>query len=291
MNMNDQPSYSMLHSLPGGLSIVLYTCSHSGSSRVPICRNSAVRLILGPDMMVIWRENLLHSGAKSRNIGDSTTTMEATNLLPSNCCDKESTVLRSNTTKTIKVKEDLRFFAYVSPKPKKGGQRLKKRATTADGSRIYRLMDNLCDDFNDVEKCKNCKEGAVILDLTEITGYQTGETIIGNLESCGWVVMRGVEVTDVINNKMRSIATKGKWNSISTEKNRQMKYNSNSATPRSWNDVDLVQFRCDVENKLLSQLLHHNHKYRIGKFNLLKNSGYLEHDQDVHCDYPPRLIK
>ena len=110
MNMNDQPSYSMLHSLPGGLSIVLYTCSHSGSSRVPICRNSAVRLILGPDMMVIWRENLLHSGAKSRNNVDSHTTRQATELSPSKSCDKETTVVRSNTRNNNLVKEDLSFF-------------------------------------------------------------------------------------------------------------------------------------------------------------------------------------
>ena len=98
-------------------------------------------------------------------------------------------------------------------------------------------------------------------------------------------------MTDGVNHKMRTIANKGKWNSISTETNRQMKYNSNSRTPTSWNDIDLVQFQCDIETMLLSKLLHPNHKYRIGKFNLLKNSGYLEHDQDVHCDYPPRLIK
>ena len=103
MNINDQPSYSMLHSLPGGLSVVLYTCSHSGSSRIPICRNSAVRLILGPDMMVIWRENLLYSGAKSRNNDDSLTTRQATELSPSNCCDKETTVLRKNTRKNVKI--------------------------------------------------------------------------------------------------------------------------------------------------------------------------------------------
>ena len=94
----------------------------------------------------------------------------------------------------------------------------KKRAQTSDGSRIYRLTNNLCENFNDLDRCKDCKEGAVILDLTRTTGYQTGQTIIGNLESCGWVVLRGVEVTDGVNQKMRTIANKGKWNSILTEK-------------------------------------------------------------------------
>ena len=56
---------------------------------------------------------------------------------------------------------------------------------------------------------------------------------MGNLISCGWVVLRGVEVTDGVMHKIGTIASKGKWNSISTEKNREMKYNSNSTTPKT----------------------------------------------------------
>jgi len=31
-----------------------------------------------------------------------------------------------------------------------------------------------------------------------------------------------------------------------------------------------------------------NDKYVIGKFNLLKNDGYIPYDQDPHYDYPRR---
>ena len=80
----------------------------------------------------------------------------------------------------------------------------------ADGSRIYRLVDNMCPDFDNASQCPNCSEGAKVVDLNNIKGYHTGETIIGNLYLCGWVVLRGVEVSDETNNKIRTIATKGK---------------------------------------------------------------------------------
>ena len=115
----------MLHSLADGLSIVLYTGSYCCVSRVPICRNSAVRLILGPDMIVIWRENLLRSGTKSRKKGKTHTTRQANEISHSRSCDKETTVLRSNIMKNHSVKEDLRFFAYVTPTHKKGVPRSK----------------------------------------------------------------------------------------------------------------------------------------------------------------------
>ena len=46
----------MMHSLTDGCSIVLYTNTHGGTNQVPICRNANVWLILGPDIIVMWRE-------------------------------------------------------------------------------------------------------------------------------------------------------------------------------------------------------------------------------------------
>ena len=131
-----------------------------------------MRLILGPDMIVMWRENLLHSGAKSR------------------------VQLQNDTTHPTNIKEDLQFFAYVQAAHKKGTPRCKDRALTADGSRIFRLVKNLCKHFKSPDGCKNCSKGATGMDLSNIVGYQTGETIMGNLVLCGWVVMRGAEVTN-----------------------------------------------------------------------------------------------
>ena len=70
-----------------------------------------------------------------------------------------------------------------------------------------------------------------------------------------------------------------------------MKYNLNSTPSRAWNDLELVQFRSDIKNKLLSKLLPFTDNFVISKFNLLRNADFLAKDQDAHYDYPPRHIK
>ena len=68
--MPAKPSYSIMHSLRQGFSIVMY----SGTHRVNLDDNSlrmhkanGVRLHLPPWMYLVWHESLYHSGAKSRN--------------------------------------------------------------------------------------------------------------------------------------------------------------------------------------------------------------------------------
>ena len=218
-------------------------------------------------------------------------TRQASDLSPSNLNEECTTALRSNVSDNQEVKGDLRFFAYAKATQKKGVPRSKERAPTVDGSYIYRLLNNLCDHFNNPSECKDCSEGAKSIELSNITGYQTGETIIGKLTLYGWVVLLGVEFSDEVNMKIRAIANKGKWSSISTEKNRQMKYNSNSTTPRTWNDIELIQLQTGIHKKMLSILLPSTHSFQISKLNLLRNAGFFENDQDAHYDYSPRLIK
>ena len=98
-----------MHSLTDGCSIVLYTGTHNGSNSndLPLCRNAAVRLILGPDMIVMWRENLLHSGAKSRNKTPSNNNRQAIGLSPIIVDEESTTTLSSNVKVTQELKEDL----------------------------------------------------------------------------------------------------------------------------------------------------------------------------------------
>ena len=207
-----------MHSLTDVCSIVLYTGTHIGTNDVPICRNAAVRLIIDSDIIVIWRENLLHSGAKSRSKHPSKTNRQASGLSPIILDEQCTTSLRFSVSDNHEVKEDLRFFAYVKAAQKKEVTRSKDRVPTSDGGRIYRLLNNFCEDLHNQSECKNCSEGAKVIDLSNITGYQIGETIIGNLDLCEWVVLRGVEFSDEVKHKIQIIATKGKWNSISTGK-------------------------------------------------------------------------
>jgi len=61
----DNSLYSMMHSFEEGFSIVLYTGTHSSFENTLIHCNHEVRLILVKDMVVIWYERLLHSGART----------------------------------------------------------------------------------------------------------------------------------------------------------------------------------------------------------------------------------
>ena len=129
-----------------------------------------------------------------------------------------------------------------------------------------------------------------MIDLTSVTGYAVGDKILGDMRKLGWVVLRGVSVTDTMQAKMEAIAKKGRWKSISTETHRLMKYSNQSKVPVTWNDVELLSFRSQIETRLLSKIPLTITPYIIGKFNLLMNSGIIKDDQDPHFDYPPKLI-
>jgi hypothetical protein len=178
----------MMHSLADGFSIVLYSGTHKGLNKDILHRNDAVRLILGPDMVVIWHEGLLHSGARTWSMG-----------------------FRGES-----IRKDLRFFSYIWPSKPNGTRNGRGRIRVNDGNNIHRLKKFICDKWNTGD-CKECGEGATVIDLTSVTGYAIVEKILGDLETCGWVVMRGVSVSDPMQDKMEAIANKGRWKSISTE--------------------------------------------------------------------------
>ena len=62
------PSYSMMHALEDGFSIVMYSGTHDTNMyNGCVHRNHAVRLILKKGQGVMWHEALYHSRAKSRD--------------------------------------------------------------------------------------------------------------------------------------------------------------------------------------------------------------------------------
>jgi hypothetical protein len=69
-----------------------------------------------------------------------------------------------------------------------------------------------------------------------------------------------------------------------------MKYSNQSKLPITWNDVDLLSFRSQIETRLLSKIPLSITPYIIGKFNLLMNGGLIKDDQDSHFDYPPKVL-
>jgi hypothetical protein len=68
--MPTKPSYSIMHSLREGFSIVMYSGTHRvnlANQSLHMHKGNGVRLHLPPWMCLIWHESLYHSGAKSRD--------------------------------------------------------------------------------------------------------------------------------------------------------------------------------------------------------------------------------
>ena len=84
-----------------------------------------------------------------------------------------------------------------------------------------------------------------------------------------------------VKERIEEISNEGKWNSISTEKNRMMKYNYQSKIPTKRHEPELIGFRKDIKKYFLVNIPHLTNPSIIGKFNLLKNGGVLHNDQDI----------
>ena len=75
-----------------------------------------------------------------------------------------------------------------------------------------------------------------------------------------------------------------------------MKYKSTCSPKGDWEKDKLCgKFLEDVETKVLGNVWKNtpleDTTYIIGKFNLLKNDGYIGNDQQAHTEYAPRLAK
>ena len=71
-SMPTTPSFSLMHSLEDGFSILMYSGSHRVRLNPTTCLHNynAVRIILPEWMAIIWHESLFHAGAKSRDTAD-----------------------------------------------------------------------------------------------------------------------------------------------------------------------------------------------------------------------------
>ena len=78
-----------------------------------------------------------------------------------------------------------------------GQSKSRSKFKTNSGENIHRLKTNICDDWYSGNYCE-CKKGATVIDLRSIKGYQVEEKILGDVDTCGWVVLRGVKVTDSV---------------------------------------------------------------------------------------------
>ena len=65
-----------------------------------------------------------------------------------------------------------------------------------------------------------------------------------------------------------------------------MKYKGSSSPHVDWaNEINCAKFLEDITTKLLGSIFKES-KYIIGEFNLIKNDGVVDLDQQTHTDYP-----
>ena len=79
-----------------------------------------------------------------------------------------------------------------------------------------------------------------------------------------------------------------------------MKYNHLSKAHDEWtSNSHTASFLSDLEHTVLAKALKIDKKrpttredanYKIGKFNLLLNEGFIGVDQQAHTDYPSRIL-
>ena len=67
-----------------------------------------------------------------------------------------------------------------------------------------------------------------------------------------------------------------------------MKYQHSTQYVKEDLDSNLPQFRNQINTDILAKILPKEQQYKIGKYNILQNSGVIEDDQEPHRDYPPR---
>ena len=276
-DMPTNPSYSLMHSLEEGFSILMYSGTHRTKLRPDMCMHkySAVRIILPPWMAIIWHESLFHAGAKCRN-----------------------------------GLQDMRYFSYIWPDVGGNSRNRTKGSTDGvareQGDQVYRdnITKKICEDFYEQEPgCSKCSNEAGILDLSSIPplSYAPGDRIIGCLEELGWVVIRGIRIDNPTYEAINTIAESGHngrvtktpyWTSIEDRNsNRVMKYKHNSNPHVNWSkDKNCSHFLKEIKTNLLDKTLKGGN-YIIGKLNLTKNNGDVPTDQQAHTDYQPRKAK
>ena len=108
----ENPSYSMMHSLSGGYSIIFFSSTHKRKSEAGILhQQNAVRVVTCRDMCAFWHERCYHGGAKSRFSKDRSAGRVGFHLSKDEA-DKSPSRTRES-PRDYEHLEDLRLFGYI----------------------------------------------------------------------------------------------------------------------------------------------------------------------------------
>ena len=245
-------SFSMISAMSNEFNVVLYSQTHKCMPRI-LHQSQGVRLILSNGMDLIFNGHLVHGGGRPR-IND----------------------------KGLMLK-DKRLFYYLWNKSKK--------CLTENGGDIYRKHIPMCSYYQKKDyPCCECEHGIQsVFDFTniDVDNLSVGDTIVGNLEYLGWVVVKGADITMKLNETLKQITQKGKWFRIGKDHGASIKFDSDclSKSYRDWMvNEEIIEYCHDVQSKVISKCLKDD-QYEIGYRNILCNNFFNDEDQIPHTDY------
>ena len=180
------PSFSGMHSLLEGLSIVMFNRTHCTKDEFGyIHRSHGCWIILGTNMFILWHEGTLHSRAKSRHIAEADDIEQAATLLP----NVPSSANERPTGEVMLTlhRTDLKLLFYCWKETSPQLSRRTSRYRQAYDTSLHRLVNHICPLFEQ-KSCHQYLKNQTVIDLRPIIGYQSGEKIIGCLKTLGWIV-------------------------------------------------------------------------------------------------------
>ena len=63
----DHPSFSVMHTMSDGFSIKSWSATHSTAPEEgQLHQQNCVRIVVPPDMILVWHQRLFHAGARCR---------------------------------------------------------------------------------------------------------------------------------------------------------------------------------------------------------------------------------
>ena len=278
--------YSVIHSLYEPFALYLYPYSHriKKSSNTFIHQCTKVKLLFpkSPNMYVIFHARLVHSGAESK------------------------TVIQSSLVPSL----DERIFAYVTVDDKQSVAAAHTSRSNRKGKdyndKVERDGIQLCN-YHEAPPCAFCEKrmdhdyftidlGRVYQMLKSKTKDMKRKPILGDMDRCGFEVWSGVNTRDRQGRNLRVDlgrlyynSTKNSWKCLdnNTQRKALTVFDSNSldATSHKRDNQSVKTFIQKLTKSIQAQVFQDNKHCELKKVSVLANHGHCA-QQLVHRDYP-----
>ena len=165
-------------------------------------------------------------------------------------------------------------------------------------SQTIKSSDFLCKDFLNFDPtlershtdqgidCKRCRQDATILDLSTVShlAYRCGDTIVGDLNAYGWVVVRSPKVEEHTEHEILRIGTKcGKLSLLEPRKTMNYYDKTKTKYTEQWKSPSIDRFLLEMKESVIDRNLP-TKSYIVGRKTLLENMNVITKDQKPQSD-------